>query len=267
MLRKYSNSRTLNDNIRLGVLTAFAAGMVNIGSLLIFFAFASNVTGHYAILAAEIVKGNWYQVSVVFAWIFLFFFGSFVSNLIVIHFNRRNAYVAHALPIVLEIICLLTVGVYGQFFYQETLTESEFLVALLLFAMGLQNGLTASISNSAVKTTHLTGATTDLGMLVSMLTKREYRMNKEIRGKAKLLSSIAAAYLSGAVSAGFVYLSLSFGMYYVVSLFLIVVIFYDFYKLKLSRYLKLKRYRFEQVKLDNIHEMNGVRKEEKAPVH
>jgi hypothetical protein len=36
MLRNYSNSRTLGDNIRLGTLTAFTAGTINIASLLIF---------------------------------------------------------------------------------------------------------------------------------------------------------------------------------------------------------------------------------------
>ena len=75
MLRNYSNSRTLGDNIRLGTLTAFTAGTINIASLLIFLSFTSNVTGHYAIFAAEISQGNWTQVAVVAGWIFLFFFG------------------------------------------------------------------------------------------------------------------------------------------------------------------------------------------------
>ena len=55
------------------------------------------------------------------------------------------------MPIVLEIICLLFVGIYGQFYYQRTLEETEYLVALMLFATGLQNGLTASISNFSIK--------------------------------------------------------------------------------------------------------------------
>jgi hypothetical protein len=33
------------------------------------------------------------------------------------------------------------VGIYGQFYYQKTLEETEYLVALMLFATGLQNGL------------------------------------------------------------------------------------------------------------------------------
>jgi uncharacterized membrane protein YoaK (UPF0700 family) len=262
MLRKYSNSRTLGDNIRLGSLTAFSAGMVNVASLLIFFAFTSNVTGHYAILAAEIVKGNLYQIAIVFAWIFLFFFGSFVSNFIVINFNQKNPYLAHSAPIVLEIACLMTVGIYGQFFYQETLTETEVLLSLMLFAMGLQNGLTASISNFAVKTTHLTGTTTDLGILFSMFTQKAYRKNKELIGKAKLLLSIAVSYIVGAVISGFVYFYMDFKLFYVVSLFLVVVIFYDFYKLTVAKYWKSKK-SSDTAGKKNIIRLNDFHKNQK----
>lgn len=241
MLRKFSNSRTLEDNIKLGVLTAFSGGMVNVASLLIFFSFSSNVTGHYAILASEIVKGNLYQTGVVFAWIFLFFFGSFLSNLIVIHLSKFNTYLAHSIPLILEIICLMTVGIYGQFFYLETLLETEIMLGIMLFAMGLQNGLTASISNFAVKTTHLTGTTTDLGILFSMFTKKEYRENEELRGKAKLLSSIAISYLSGAIISGLLYFNTGFQVFYIVSIFLTIVISYDLYKIRFTRYIMLKK--------------------------
>lgn len=248
MLRKYSNSRTLSDNIKLGVLTAFTAGMVNVASFLIFLSFSSNVTGYFAIFAAEIVRGNFYQVFVVLGWIFLFFFGSFTANMLVIHFNHRNKYVAHAIPIVLEIVCLLIVGFYGQFFYQETLKETELLLSLMLFAMGLQNGLTASISNFAVKTTHLTGATTDLGVLFSMFTKKEFRQDQEIVNKAKLILSITASYVTGAVVAALIYKHVQFKLFYIVSGFLVVVIAYDLYTLKFLRYIQqFRRKRQEQI--------------------
>jgi len=265
MLRKYSNSRSVSDNIKLGTLTAFSAGAVNVVSLIIFFAFTSNVTGHYAILAAEIAKGNYYQIGIVASWIFLFFFGSFLSNLIIIHFQHKNAYVVHAIPIFLEILCLLAVGVYGQFYYQETLVETEILLCLMLFAMGLQNGLTASISNFAVKTTHMTGTTTDLGILVSMFTKKEYREKKEIRDKMKLLSSIAAAYLTGAIAAGFMYYKMDFKIFYVVSLFLVVVIFYDLYTLRVTRYMIKNKYKSAMLNMDQYKEMIPQNRQSKSP--
>ncbi len=242
MLRNYSNSRTLGENIRLGTLTAFTAGTINIASLLIFLSFTSNVTGHYAILAAEISQGNWTQVAVVASWIFLFFFGGFVANLSVINLNRKSKYFAHALPIILEIMCLLAVGIYGQFYYQKTLAETEALVALMLFATGLQNGLTASISNFSVKTTHLTGTTTDLGILASMFTQKKFRKNPELTGRAKLLTSIMIAYVLGAVFSGLTYYHLEFRVFYIISLCLVVVIGYDFYKINLRHFNTQYRY-------------------------
>jgi uncharacterized membrane protein YoaK (UPF0700 family) len=232
----------LGDNIRLGTLTAFTAGTINIASLLIFLSFTSNVTGHYAILAAEISKGNWAQVAVVGLWIFLFFFGGFVSNFIVINFNKKSKYFAHSMPLILEIMCLLFVGIYGQFYYQKTLEETEYLVALMLFATGLQNGLTASISNFSVKTTHLTGTTTDLGILFSMFTQKKFRKNGELVGRAKLLSSIMVAYVFGAVFSGLTYYYLEFRVFYVISLCLLVVIGYDAYKIHIRHFNTQYRY-------------------------
>jgi uncharacterized membrane protein YoaK (UPF0700 family) len=259
MLRKFSNSRTLKENIRLGVLTAFSAGMVNVASLLIFFSFTSNITGHYAILAAEIAKGNLYQVAVVFGWIFLFFSGSFVSNLIVINLNQRNAYIAHATPIILEILCLLSVGIYGEYFYTERLVETEVMLALMLFAMGLQNGLTASISNFAIKTTHLTGITTDLGILFSMLTQKRYR-TPELIGKTKLLVSIISSYLVGAILAGFSYFKLEFKLFILVCLSLVIVIVYDLYELGVKQFRISRNNRNRRVVVNELPRLQAIPK-------
>ncbi|MEQ9218457.1 MAG: YoaK family protein [Cyclobacteriaceae bacterium] len=228
MLRNINSSRTQSDNLRLGVLTAFAAGMVNVTSVIVFFSFTSNVTGHYAILAQEISKGNWYQAGIVFLWIFLFFFGNFMSNLMIINFTGKRKYLGHALPIVLEIICLLYTGIYLEYAYAETLIETEALVAILLFAMGLQNGLTASITNYAVKTTHLTGLTTDLGILFSLFTKKNNRSDKLLKNKAVLLLSIMSSYMLGGVFAGSTFLIFGNHVFFLICFVLSVVILYDY---------------------------------------
>ncbi|MGS2763204.1 YoaK family protein [Sinomicrobium sp. M5D2P9] len=248
MLRKFNNSRTIKENIQLGSLTAFSAGMVNVTSVIIFFAFTSNVTGHYAILAEEISKGNWYQAAVVFGWIFMFFAGNFCSNLIIVNFNQKNTYAAHSAPLIIEITCLLAVGTYGQFFYKETLNETEILVALMLFAMGIQNGLTASISNFSVKTTHLTGLTTDLGLLTSMFTKKEYRQNKSLQERARVLFAIATSYLSGGIFAGIVYQQIGFMVFYIASLVICVIIGYEYYNIKIRKMVWNKRKKSQRYK-------------------
>ncbi|MEQ6120358.1 YoaK family protein [Reichenbachiella sp. MALMAid0571] len=232
MLKNKHDKRSISDNIKLGSLTAFSAGMVNVTSVVIFFSFTSNVTGHYAILAHELSKGNWYQAAIVLAWIFLFFFGNFISNILIINMQGSRKYLGHALPLILEIICLLMVGTYLEYQYAETLQETEALVALMLFAMGLQNGLTASISNSAVKTTHLTGLTTDLGILFSLFTKKIHREDKELTNKAQLLLAILFSYLIGGIFAGLVFLEIQNTVFYIVSAVLGIILIYDYHAIR-----------------------------------
>ncbi|WDF67925.1 YoaK family protein [Sphingobacterium oryzagri] len=238
MLRKYSNHRTLEDNIKLGALTAFSAGMVNVASVTVFFAFTSNITGYYAVFAQELSKANWYQGAVVLLWILLFFLGSFLSNFVIIQGQGRwSRYISHAIPVMLEFISILFVGLYLDFFYTNSLQETEFLVAALLFAMGLQNGLTASISNSVVKTTHLTGLTTDLAILVSMFSKRENRQNKALVDKFHLLLTIMFSYVLGGIAGGIGYIFLENGTFYLTCAILLVIALYDYYKLTRIKHL------------------------------
>lgn len=242
MLRRYSNSRTFQDNLKLGVFTAIVAGMVNVASLILFYSFTSNLTGHFAILAQEIADGKWFQMLVVLFWILLFFAGSFLSNNLIINSSRKNAFVSHSVPMVLEILCFVFVGIYGQLFYTETLTQTEILVSVLLFSMGLQNGLTASISNFQVKTTHLTGLTTDLAIHLSMLTKKKYRQNIQVVEKTKLMAAIMGSYLLGGIVSGLIIHYVQFQVFYFISAAMLGVLTYDFVKTYVPFFVNKKKH-------------------------
>jgi uncharacterized membrane protein YoaK (UPF0700 family) len=64
-------------------LLSFVAGIVNVGGFLAVQRLTTNVTGHFAFLVEEIFELNFWQGFVYFLYIFSFFLGSFVSNLIV----------------------------------------------------------------------------------------------------------------------------------------------------------------------------------------
>jgi len=241
MLRKYSTNRTFEQNLLLGGITATASGMVNVASVMAFFAYTTNITGHVAVLAEEISKGHWHQVFIVGVWLFLFFIGGFLSSSIVINLNKYSAYYAHALPIFIEMLCLLFVAVYGHYFYHETLAETEYLIGLLLFSMGLQNGLTSSVSNFTVKTTHLTGLLTDLSVSISMFLKPDLRKNKVLVMKIKLLSTVAVFYLLGGVLGGLIFLKINFLVFYFVAAILLLVLSYDFYNIGRVMIMRRKR--------------------------
>ncbi len=68
---------------------------------------------------------------------------------------------------VIEVLLLAAVGVWGD--NPSFLHHPHIIAYVLLFAMGLQNALVTQISKSTVRTTHLTGLFTDLGIEISKL--------------------------------------------------------------------------------------------------
>jgi len=215
------------NHIFLGGTTAAAAAMVNVAGVMVFFAYTANITGHVATLAEELVKGHWYQTSIVFIWLFLFFMGSFTAQSLVSLFEENKPYLSHAAPILLEVVILLIVGIYGHLFYHESLRETELLVACLIFCMGLQNGMVATISANKVKTTHLTGLITDLGREVSSALLKK-NISDELMSNLKLHATILFFYVIGGILGGYFFLMFDFQVFYLVASLLAFVLYYDF---------------------------------------
>ena len=68
----------------------------------------------------------------------------------------------------IEIIILSAVGIFGSSSVLSNI-NGQVIACILLFAMGLQNSLVTKASQSVVRTTHLTGLFTDLGIELSQL--------------------------------------------------------------------------------------------------
>lgn len=194
----------------LGGTTAGVAGLVNVCSVIAFFAFASNVTGHVAIVAQELVSGHFHQVAVVVTWVATFMGGAFTGNFLITAVGSRAHRLGRAAPVLLEIGVLALVGWYGEVHYTETLTETEYLVGLLLFAMGLHNGTVATVSDGAVKTTHLTGLATSLGMELSLLAQGKIVKGSKQAFQMKLHLVILSWYLGGGIVGAALFLRAGF---------------------------------------------------------
>jgi uncharacterized membrane protein YoaK (UPF0700 family) len=109
----------------------------------------------------------------------------------------------------------------------------DLLAFSLLFAMGLQNSLVTTISNSTVRTTHLTGLFTDLGI---ELSQRFFYFQKEQRQKLnasiKLRLTIINFFFLGGIIGGVFYSSINLYVLVIAALTLIIAVFYDTLKLK-----------------------------------
>lgn len=166
MFRHKGKSRKPVHNLKLASLLSFVAGVVNVTGFLSVAVLTTNVTGHFAYFAENLIKQDFSGAWVFFVYIFCYLIGSFISNTTLeVGFRLAPRY-AHTIPVFIE-ISLLTAIAFADI---DWISSSPVLIAcVLLFAMGLQNATVTSISNAVVRTTHLTGLFTDLGIDLSQL--------------------------------------------------------------------------------------------------
>lgn len=203
MFRHRGKTRTLNHNLKIASLLAFVAGLVNVVGFLAVQRLTTNVTGHFAFFADEFFKLNFLQAFIYFLYILFFLFGSFTSNFIVEMVSRRSERYMYTVPAGFESLILLLVALTGQLF----VTKNPDLVACtLLFAMGLQNSLVTTISDAVVRTTHLTGLFTDLGIELSQLFfYKTSEQKKRLVSSIKLRLSIISFFFTGGIVGGIFY--------------------------------------------------------------
>jgi len=231
MFRHKGKARTLKHNLRIATLLSFVAGIVNVVGFLAVQRLTTNVTGHFAFFVDEIFKLNFWQGFVYFLYIFFFFLGSFVSNLIVEIISKTNDRLIYIIPTIIESIILFLLAVFGQFLISQ---NPNFLACSLLFAMGLQNSLVTTISNSTVRTTHLTGLFTDLGIELSQLFFYKQKDQKDkLYSSIKLRLAIITFFFIGGLLGGILYSTLKLYVLSIAAAVLIIGIIYDDLKLKL----------------------------------
>ncbi len=182
MFKHHGNSRTLRHNLKVASLLSLVAGFVNVVGFFAVQRLTTNVTGHFAFFVDEVFKLNSMQALVYLLYIVFFLLGSFVSNFIVEIISRKSERYIYVVPVLFESAILLGIAFTSSTFVNN---HPGFIACALLFAMGLQNSLVTSISNAVVRTTHLTGLFTDLGIELSQLF-----FYKTPEAKQKLFSSI-----------------------------------------------------------------------------
>lgn len=206
MFRHQGKTRTIKHNLKIASLLSFVAGVVNVAGFLAVQKLTTNVTGHFAFFVDEVFKLNFWQGFIYFLYIFFFFAGSFVSNLLVEIIARKNERYIYVIPAAIECLILLVVGLSAPELIQENPDTVAF---ALLFAMGLQNSLVTTISNAGVRTTHLTGLFTDLGIELSQLFF--YKLAEQrvrLLSSIKLRLTIISFFFVGGVAGGVFYTSI-----------------------------------------------------------
>ncbi|RYF30789.1 MAG: DUF1275 domain-containing protein [Comamonadaceae bacterium] len=208
--------RTPAINRLLGLLLAFIAGAVNAGGFLVVHMYTSHMTGFVSLLADSVVVGNMALALGATGALLAFVTGAATTAVVVNWARRHRLRSGFALPLLLESVLLLLFGLVGA----TTLNRSTpfavpLTVLLLAFLMGLQNALVSKVSSSQIRTTHMTGVITDLGIELGKLVywnrtggvddHAEVRAN---HAKLRLFGALLAMFLLGGLvgATGFKYI-------------------------------------------------------------
>ncbi len=194
------------------LLLALAAGSVNAGAFLACQRFVTHITGLTTQLGMDV--GLWELMAEYGVVVLCFILGAMASVTFLEARHQRGKKPLHALPLLIVSLMLAGIALAGQMglfgpFGASVEQPSDFLLlSLLSFAMGLQNAAVSTSTGQAVRTTHVTGPATDLGVqLASAFITRSEARSKALQG-AMLRAGKILAFASGgalmvpAVSAG-----------------------------------------------------------------
>ncbi|MFC4161051.1 YoaK family protein [Chitinimonas lacunae] len=169
-LRQFSGEqRSVAADRRLGRSLACIAGAVNAGGFLAIGAYTSHMTGMASAFADQMALGHFPAALAALAALLAFVLGAISSTLLLNWGRRRGLRSRYALALLLEALLLLLFGLLGAALARFTALLAPATVLLLCYIMGLQNAMITKLSRAEIRTTHLTGMLTDIGIELGRL--------------------------------------------------------------------------------------------------
>lgn len=171
MLIKVGDARSSNIDMVLAGLLSSVAGALNAVGFLIAGSFTANMTGNISAFSDHFANGAILVALSFLGLVIAFICGAGLAALAIQAGERRHLRSIYALAITAEAIILLLVGT--TLVMSSTTDHGLLLVISLSFVMGLQNAVTTMISQARVRTTHVSGMATDIGIELAALVDSE----------------------------------------------------------------------------------------------
>jgi uncharacterized membrane protein YoaK (UPF0700 family)/anti-anti-sigma regulatory factor len=158
---------SFRQQARLAISLSWIGGYVNVVILLLTAHTVSHTTGNSTSFAERMITGRWQELAVLGGILTCFLLGAIISASMTQGTRRRGARSNYILPVSTEALLLLVLAVLIELQTGGARKHGNLTVAMACLAsmvMGLQNATITHISGSVVRTTHLTGVFTDLGI-------------------------------------------------------------------------------------------------------
>lgn len=206
-LRRLTGDRRSADaNRHLGLSLAFVAGAMNAGGFLAVDRYTSHMTGIVSSLADAVALYDLEIVLTGLGSLAAFVAGAAYSAILINWGRHHRTHSRYAYPLLWEAGLLLVFGLMGG----ALELKSGFVpitVILLCFLMGLQNAIITKISNAEIRTTHMTGIVTDIGIELGKavyLNSREasphYQPVRANWRRLRLLLALLTAFFAGGIA-------------------------------------------------------------------
>jgi len=208
MLMQLGSARSDRLDRRLACSLAGVAGGLNAAAFYAVGFFSANMTGNISSLSNHIATGEWRPVLFYSFVVVAFVLGAAASTLLINMGRRRNYPGIYALTILMEAVLLACLGC--TTLWLPPPWHIPCLILGLAFLMGLQNAVVTRISNARVRTTHVSGMATDigieLGLLFDILRKQEPLGDiGNVRARLRLHAETILSFLVGGIIGIFLY--------------------------------------------------------------
>jgi uncharacterized membrane protein YoaK (UPF0700 family) len=203
MLISQGSARNERANLNLACSLAAIAGALNAAAFYAVGFFSANMTGNVSSLSDHIATRQWISALFYLAIVSIFILGAAVSSVMINAGRRRGIHGIYAYSILTEALLLLPLGA-ADLWLQDLAWRLPVIVLGLAFLMGLQNATVTRISDARVRTTHVSGMATDigieLGIAFDLLRGREREANMiDNRSRLRLHLLTIAAFLIGGI--------------------------------------------------------------------
>ncbi|MBR0673786.1 YoaK family protein [Neoroseomonas soli] len=190
---------------QLGLTLTFVAGAINAGGFMVVGHYTSHMSGIVSAMADHAALGMGTLAAAGLVALLSFMAGAAHSAWL-INLGRRLGWRSRfALPLLVEAALLLAFGLMGALLDSHIVAVP--VVPLLCFLMGVQNATITKISGARMRTTHVTGIVTDLGIEIGKLfywnrdgDAASGEMVRADRAKMRLLGGLLGCFAVGGVT-------------------------------------------------------------------
>jgi uncharacterized membrane protein YoaK (UPF0700 family) len=242
IVRNLLKNRDFVENASLALVLPFVAGAVNASGFFIVGVYTSHITGSVARVGDEAAQGHTLAAFQAALLVVSFYLGATLATALVLRARSQNR-ARYVTAMLAQAIMLLGVTLLGIAQPKGIPFLRELTTVLLCVAMGAQNALVTKLSGAIVRTTHLTGIVTDLGIE----TVRAWHWLRERSGgsllrllalavrardvtdlkRLRLHGAIFFSFLAGAVVGPVLYLRIGFASMLIPVMVLLGLVYFD----------------------------------------